>query len=414
MSEMLNNREYRQKVLKELIMELHDGKPVEQVRERFAKLIEGVTASEISEMEQSLIAEGMPIEEVQRLCDVHASVFKGTIDEIHAPHEHISTLGHPLHTFTLENEALESFIEKTMKPHLESYKQSGALQDKNKLVEDMDSLSEIDKHYSRKENLLFPYLEKKGITAPPKVMWGVDDEIRDAIKQIKNSLQDSSENKDETSHEIGQVLHKIKEMIFKEKNILFPMATDNLTESEWMEIEQESDEVGYCFAKPQGKWTPERVDLEAKEELNQEENSQVQEHIDGYVKFDTGILSFAEINAIFNTLPFDITFIDKDDIVKYFTQGKERIFVRTKSVIGRNVQNCHPPASVNVVESIVEDFKSGKKDTEHFWLPMGEWYVYIQYFAVRDENGVYMGVMEVTQDIKPIQAITGQKRLVSE
>ena len=411
---MLNNREYRQKVLKELIMELHDGKDVEQVRERFAKLIEGVTASEISDMEQNLIMEGMPIEEVQRLCDVHASVFKGSIEEIHAPQEHLNTPGHPLHTFTLENEALESFIEKTVTPHLESYKQNTELQDKNNLREDIDALSEIDKHYSRKENLLFPYLEKKGITAPPKVMWGVDDEIRDALKEIKNMLQDSSGKKDTILQQIEQVLYKIKEMIFKEKNILFPMATDNLTESEWMEIEQESDDIGYCFATPQGKWTPERIELESKEEMKQDETIDAEKHIDGYVKFETGVLSFAEINAIFNTLPFDITFIDKDDIVKYFTQGKERIFVRTKSVIGRNVQNCHPPASVNVVESIVNDFKSGKKDTEHFWLPMGEWYVYIQYFAVRDENGTYMGVMEVTQDIKPIQAITGQKRLVSE
>ena len=395
-------------------MELHHGKSVEQVRERFAKLIEGVAAWEISDMEQSLISEGMPIEEVQRLCDVHASVFKGSIEEIHTPQEHLNIPGHPLHTFTLENQGLEGFIDNTVTPHLENYKQSGSLQDKNNLIEDIDSLGDIDNHYSRKENLLFPYLEKKGITAPPKVMWGVDDEIRDAIKEIKKMLQDPSEKKDAILLQTGQVLHKIKEMIFKEKNILFPMAIDNLTESEWMEIEEESDEIGYCFAKPQGKWIPQRVDLEAKDEIKQEEKIDTQENIHGYVKFETGILSFAEINAIFNTLPFDITFIDKDDIVKYFTQGKDRIFVRTKSVIGRNVENCHPPASVNVVESIVNDFKSGKKDTEHFWIPMGDRYVYIQYFAVRDEKGTYIGVMEVTQDIKPIQGITGEKRLVSK
>jgi len=414
MSEMINNRKYRQKVLKELIMELHDGKDVEHVRERFAKLIEGVTASEISDMEQNLIMEGMPVEEVQRLCDVHASVFKGSIDEVRIPQELFDTPGHPLHTFTLENLAIEKFIDHTVTLHLKSYQQKDGLQGKDDLIKDFNTLKEIDKHYSRKENLLFPYLEKQGITAPPKVMWGVDDEIREEIKQIINMLEGNDSNKDIIYGKAEETLHKIKEMIFKEKNILFPMAIDNLTESEWIEIEEESDEIGYCFARPEEKWVPKRIDVEDKEEDKEAVATDSQEHMDGYVKFETGILSFAEINAIFNNLPFDITFIDKDDIVKYFTQGKDRIFVRTKSVIGRNVENCHPPASVNIVEGIVNDFKSGVKDHEHFWLPMGDWYVYIQYFAVRDDQGQYMGVMEVTQDIKPIQAITGEKRLVSE
>ncbi len=409
MSEMINNRQHRQKILKELIMELHDGESVDKVKERFAKVIEGVTASEISDMEQSLISEGMPVEEVQRLCDVHASVFKGTIEEIHQPQELFNIPGHPLNTFTRENTAIEDFILNKITPSLEAYKQSDKQEDKNNLLQDFNELWDIDKHYSRKENLLFPYLEKAGITAPPKVMWGVDDEIRQGIKDVKTMVLEDS-NKDTIYTAAKEVFNKINEMVFKEKNILFPMALDNITEDEWINIYKETDEIGYCLIAPEGKWIPERVDVEKKEAEAKEQAREVE----GYVKFDTGILSFAEINAIFNTLPIDITFIDKDDIVKYFSQGKDRIFVRTKAVIGRNVQNCHPPASVNIVDQIVSDFKSGKKDTEHFWIPMGEWYVYIQYFAVRDEDGKYIGVMEVTQDIKPIQAITGEKRLLSE
>lgn len=409
MSEMINNRQHRQKILKELIMELHDGESVDKVKERFAKVIAGVTASEISDMEQSLISEGMPVEEVQRLCDVHASVFKGTIEEIHQPQELFNIPGHPLNTFTRENTAIEDFILNKITPSLEAYKQSDKQEDKNNLLQDFNELWDIDKHYSRKENLLFPYLEKAGITAPPKVMWGVDDEIRQGIKDVKTMVLEDS-NKDTIYTAAKEVFNKINEMVFKEKNILFPMALDNITEDEWINIYKETDEIGYCLIAPEGKWIPERVDVEKKEAEAKEQAREVE----GYVKFDTGILSFAEINAIFNTLPIDITFIDKDDIVKYFSQGKDRIFVRTKAVIGRNVQNCHPPASVNIVDQIVSDFKSGKKDTEHFWIPMGEWYVYIQYFAVRDEDGKYIGVMEVTQDIKPIQAITGEKRLLSE
>ncbi|MDD3840638.1 MAG: DUF438 domain-containing protein [Clostridia bacterium] len=408
MSEIINNREYRQKVLKELIMELHEGKSMEQVKARFEKLIEGVSAAEISEMEQNLIMEGMPVEEVQRLCDVHAAVFKGSIEEIHKSQSLLDIPGHPLHTFDAENQAVEQYIEDNVKPHLESYKQGGDIQSKNALMQDFNILWDLDKHYKRKENLLFPYLERHGITAPPKVMWGVDDEIRQEMKEIRTVLAHDEPNKDEVVEKVQQVLNKITEMIFKEDSILFPMAIDTLTEDEWIEIEQESDEIGYCITEPQGKWVPERVDVESKTAIDQ------QQDWEGYVKFDTGILSFEEISTIFNTMPFDITFIDKDDIVKYFSKGEERIFARTKAVIGRSVQNCHPPASVHIVNDMLKDFKSGKKDREEFWINTGGLYVYIQYFAVRNEKSEYIGTLEVTQNIKPIQQIQGEKRLVAD
>jgi len=126
------------------------------------------------------------------------------------------------------------------------------------------------------------------------------------------------------------------------------------------------------------------------------------------------VLKSEEVIHMLNTLPLDITFGEKNDTVKYFSQGKERIFHRTKAVIGRNVANCHPPASVHVVQKIVEDFKSGAKDHEDFWIKMGDKYVLIRYFAVRSDTGEYLGTLEVTQDIKPLQEITGEKRLLSD
>lgn len=407
MSEAINNREYRQKVLKELIMELHDGKTVEEVRERFAKLIEGISASEISQMEQSLIMEGMPVSEVQRLCDVHAAVFKGSIEEIHQPKSILDIPGHPLNTFKIENEAVEEFIDRDVKEHINAYKQEDSVENKNNLVQDFNLLWDLDKHYKRKENLIFPYLEKYGITAPPKVMWGVDDEIRQGLKLVKNLLSEDHPKKEKIVEKSEEVINKIKEMIFKEKSILFPMAIDSLTEDEWVSIYNESDEIGYCIVGPKGKWVPERVNLEEKEKDDIKLDK-------GYIKFNTGILSFKEVNTIFNTIPFDITFIDKDDIVKYFSQGKERVFPRTKAVIGRSVQNCHPPASVQIVNKMLEDFKAGRKDHEDFWIKMGDLYVYIRYFAVRDENGEYLGTLEVTQNIAPIKELQGEKRLLSE
>jgi DUF438 domain-containing protein len=404
MSEYINNREYRQKALKELIMELHNGKKPEEVKAKFAELFDGVAASEISEMEQNLIMEGMPVEEVQRLCDVHAAVFKGSIEDIHKPSPLSETPGHPLNTFKIENEALERYIKGTVKKNIERFKQDNNTSAKNALLHDFNTLWDVDKHYSRKENLLFPYLEKYGITAPPKVMWGVDDEIRAAIKEVRNLLSSQAPPK-ETVEKAEEAVTKILEMIFKETNILFPMAQDTLSEDEWLEIEKESDDIGYCLVGPKKKWKPVRVDVQAKEE---------QQNPDGYLKLDTGILSPREINCLLKTLPIDMTFVDKDDIVKYFSQGKERIFARTKAIIGRNVQNCHPPGSVTVVMKMLEDFKAGNKESEEFWLKMGEAYVYIRYFAVRDENGKYLGTLEVTQNIQPIQEIQGEKRLLSD
>lgn len=403
MSELINNREYRQEILKEVIRELHTGKTVNEVKAKFGKAIEGVSPSEISAMEQELVKEGLPIEEIQNLCDVHAAVFKGSIEEIHHPEE---VPGHPIHTLRQENDAIQEHILENINPKLEAFIKEDSPDNINSLIEDINLLWDIDKHYSRKENLIFPYLEKYNITAPPKVMWGVDDEIRALLKEIKLLLKDYRGNKDEVVEKIKHATKQIEEMIFKEESILFPMALETLTEDEWIEIYDESDEIGYAIISPDTEWKLKRVDVDRKEKNNSLK--------DGYVKFETGILSSEEINQIFNAIPGDMTFIDKDDIVKYFSQDENRIFPRTKAVIGRSVQNCHPPASVHVVEKLLADFKSGKKDSEDFWIKMGDLYVLIRYFAIRDENGEYLGTLEFTQDIAPIRAIEGEKRLLSD
>jgi DUF438 domain-containing protein len=408
MSELINNREYRQQALKQLINELHSGKSVEEVKSRFAEVIAGISPTEISEMEQALINEGMPVEEIQRLCDVHAAVFKGSIAEIHRDQKPEDIPGHPIHTFKLENRELEKLIQNRIQVHMKNFRKDTQA-NAQALQEDFDLLWEIDKHYGRKENLLFPYLEKYGITAPPKVMWGVDDEIRDAIKEVRQLLTAAEENKEKILARAREAIDKIKEMIYKEESILFPMALDTLAEDEWIEIAEESQEFGYCLIEPQQKWQPVRVDVEKKLKAEGEQPA-----TEGYIKFPTGMLLPEEINGILNTLPVDITFVDKDGVVKYFSQGKERIFARPKTIIGRKVQNCHPPASVHIVEKIVADLMAGKKDQEDFWLQMGDKYVLIRYFAVRNEAGEYIGTMEVTQDIKPLQEITGEKRLLDE
>ena len=303
MSELINNRQYRQKVLKELIMELHKGKSVDQVKERFAKLIEGVTASEISEMEQNLIMEGMPVEEVQRLCDVHAEVFKGSIEDIHKPVEASEIPGHPIHTIRIENKQIEKLIEEDLKPLLGDLESSGDKTRLPELAEMMEKLWQIDKHYSRKENLLFPYLEKYGITAPPKVMWGVDDEIRNGIKEIRRLLEDDSVSIPTLVQSARETINKTSEMIFKEENILIPMAVDTLTEDEWLGIAKESGEIGYTLIDPPPEWVPERAgaakDMQRPAEGLPKDN----------IKFETGILTQKELEYMLSTLPVAFTFV---------------------------------------------------------------------------------------------------------
>ena len=408
MSELINNREYRRSVLKEIISDLHRGKSVDEVKARFEETFQGVSATEIAELEQTLIQEGLPVEEVQRLCDVHAAIFKGSITEIHRPRKIEDTPGHPVHTFKLENRELEKFLAEKLEPHLEAFRQEDKAETIEQLNQDLEVLRGIDRHYARKENLLFPLLEKYGITAPPKVMWGVDDEIRVAIKEGISLLSNYTGAKDQVDKHLKAMIEKVREMIFKEENILFPMAIDTLTEDEWAAIADESKEIGYFLTQPAAEWKPVKVDVEEKAQAEGERPA------DGYIRFETGLLLPEEISQIFNTLPVDITFVDREGVVKFFSQTKDRIFPRPKTVIGRDVANCHPPASVHIVEQIVEDFVSGRKDTEEFWIKMGERYVYIQYFAVRNANGEYMGTLEVTQDIKPLQEITGEKRLLDE
>lgn len=401
MSESINNREYRKKVIKDIIKQLHKGKTVEEVRMQFEKAFKGVSASEITEAEQTLINEGMPVAEVQKLCDVHASVFKGSIEDIHKDLDISLIPGHPTNVLKLENEVISNLITERIRPYLDVFPEGDSVV---MLEAGLDELSRIHIHYQKKENLLFPYMEKHGITAPPQVMWGVDDEIRNEIKLVQDELTKGIENLEEFKRKVDRLTEKIIEIIFKEENIMIPMLLENLTQEEWKTIYDESPEIGFLIDDIPH-WEPEEV----LEELKEVQNAQ-----HGLIHMPTGVFKLDELVKVLDTLPLDITFVDKDDTVKFFSQGKERIFPRTKAIIGRKVSNCHPPASVHVVEKIIEDFRSGKKDNEDFWIKMGDQYIYIRYFAVRGDTGDYLGVLEVTQNIKPIQDITGEKRLLSD
>lgn len=409
MSELINNRQERKKILKGLIQELHDGAGVEDVKERFGQLIKHVGPREIAEIEEALIQEGLETSEIKRLCDVHVAVFKESLDE--GPQAE-TIPGHPVYTFRQENRAIEKVIDLQLLPALDQLKDEKAPDKENLLTirDALGQLADVDKHYSRKENLLFPYLEKYKFTGPTSVMWGIDDDIRRSLKELieitKKALHTMEIDISDFVEKAEDLTSALQSMIYKEENILFPTALELLTEMEWGSILEESIEIGYCLIEPEGNWKPNPKAEKAKEEIAESKAPS------GYLRFNTGILKLEEVSAIFNHLPFDITYVDKDNIVKFFSEGKDRIFTRTKAIIGRRVENCHPPASVHVVEQIVKDFQEGVKDHVDFWIQMKGMFIYIQYFAVRDQDGNFMGTLEVTQNIAPLRNLQGEKRLL--
>ncbi|OQX93429.1 MAG: hypothetical protein B6I17_02805 [Tenericutes bacterium 4572_104] len=402
MSELINNNsKTRQKQLKDLIKEIHLGLSLDKAKVKFKKEFGSISTDEIVKLEQSLIDEGMKIEEVQKLCDVHAALFNGSIDDIHKTKSIMDIPGHPANVFKNENIRILEVIEEEIKPFLNKKDDMSYLM----LRIGLERLSQVSNHYSRKEYLFFPGLEKKGITSVPKVMWGIDDEIRGMFKEVLDKLNKPISDLNNIYQEIDLLIEKVSDMVIKEENILLPKLEETLSYYDWILADKGSDELGYFLEKPKVSWAKESPKEEIKDD----------DFTDGSdIKFDAGALNSNEINAIFNTLPLDMTFVDKEGKVKYFSQGKERIFQRPITIIGRHVSMCHPPKSVHIVEAIVNSFITGEKDYEDFYIHMGDVYAYIRYFAVRDKDGNYLGTLEMTQNIAPIQALSGEKRLVSE
>jgi hypothetical protein len=406
MSEIINNSRKRIDQIKDLLRDINQGKDVEKKKDNLKELMGSVPHGEVVAAEQELIAEGFPEEEIIKYCDLHSAALRGFINE-----EEKVTIpdGHPIDTFKKENLLINRRIEKlnlieaSLKKVENEDVSNHLIEVRNILIE----LTDIDKHYYRKENLLFPFLEKYNITGPPKVMWAKDDEVRGFLK---SSIQSISDLEKISSSELlllfetifGAALKSVEEMIYKEERILFPMSLDTLTENDWYEIYEQSDEGGYCLFYPEVKWSP--INLKDHEDKISENLNRI--------KLSTGSFTKEELESFFKTLPVDITFVDKDDKVRFFSEGTDRIFGRSKAIIGRQVQFCHPPSSVHIVEKILNDFKSNKENSAKFWINIHGKFVHIAYYAMRSENSEYLGTLEVTQNIQEYKTLEGERRIL--
>jgi DUF438 domain-containing protein len=408
MSELINNSEYRRERLKELILKLHEGESADKVKQQLTETLKSIPYGEVVEVEQELIQEGLPESEVLKLCDVHGEVLEGNVD-LSAARE--IPEGHPVDVFKKENAEIDKvageatgLLEKLKEIDDETFNDYV-----NELKGHFNGLMDVDKHYQRKEHLVFPYLEKNAITGPPKVMWGKHDEIREQLKGCIELLNEPELTKQDLEDSLDilffPTLKALRDMIQKEEEILFPMCMDVLTEEDWWEVHKQTLEYGFALYDPKVDWKPEGVTEDTSEPVSQAG--------EGTIQLPSGSFTAKEIMAILNTVPVDMTFVDKHDRVKYFTQGRRRVFARSRAIINRDVRLCHPPGSTHVVEKILEDFKSGKASHAPFWIQMKGKFILIEYYALRDTNGEYLGTLEVSQDLTENRQLSGEKRILS-
>ncbi|WP_372590580.1 DUF438 domain-containing protein [Fervidobacterium pennivorans subsp. carthaginiensis] len=435
MAEIFNKREY----LKNLIRRA-DKNPeeLERLKEEIKSVIKELKPVEIAIVENELAREdGISVERIREICDVHLELMEEFLNE-----EPTVEPWHPIYISMKEHEKILEML-KQLKDLVDTATKSPSFETFIAIGKLTEELKKIELHFQKQEYGIFPYVEKYGVEQPPKVMWSEHDTMRVMIKDFAKIIEnrDVERLKTEGVNITIQLLEMFMMHMHKENHILFPTALNLVSEDEFKQIRKTFDEIGYCcyfpepidFEKPHKKDSkdmpsekPVQIEklLKAYDELksllqemgvlSQENTAAAPLSSQGRINLPSGSFSIEELTYLLNTLPIDITFVDKNDEVRYFSEGKERIFLRTRDVIGRKVQNCHPPKSVHIVEKILRDFKSGKRDNADFWIKLGEKYVLIRYFAVRNEKGEYIGTLEVTQDIAPIQKITGEKRIYDE
>lgn len=391
----------RQQAILKILNFIQDGGELEEAKKMFQAAFDQVDVAEITAAERELIAQGLDPRKIQYLCNVHADVFKGNIKE-NKENSEFEKPGHPVHTFKLENMVLKSLVNDALLPDLAKWEKGdkGVL---SKLRQELKDLAKIHYHYARKETSMFPIMTKYGITAAPKVMWGVDDKIRKLIGQANLLISQKDINKAEVSKAIKETAHEVLEMIFKEEEIMLPMIDEVASEEDWGNVKNEEEQIGYTLIQKPMNWKP-------KEKPKSDGPISIDKLSSLALNFAEGSLNLEQLSAILDLLPFALTFIDENDKVAYFGGGAN-IFPHSKNALGNSVYSCHLPESVPRVKKIFDDFHQGKKDKYEFWFKprhMGR-YLYLQYFAVRKDNK-YLGCLEVAQDVTDIRNWKNEKK----
>ena len=383
--------------LKSFLKRLGTGEELGAVREDFVSQFAHVEASEIMKAEQGLMREGTPLAEVQQLCDLHSALFHGStiheqMDAEHAKVEAVleaqeksqsvvtlvETVGHPLNRLTEENKALDALIEAT----------KVKVASKTATVDDVNEVRQVSIHYAKKGDLLYPHLKVAyDISGPSLVMWTVDGDIRDGFGRLARA-----ESIDDAWYEeFDGLLTRAQEMIYKEQNILFPICAENFSTEEWYQIYKDTEQYEEIFGVERVAWTEAESALAAKAAPTSGDSNTI--------ALIGGSLTLEQLDAMLNTMPMEITFVDHVDINRYFNDG-EKVFKRPTIAIGRDVFSCHPPKVEPIVRGIIESFRNGERDNVAVWLEKVGRPFYVNYMAVRDQNNNYLGTLELVQDMQ--------------
>ena len=316
---------------------------------------------------------------------------------------HISNLpeGHPARVYLEENQLIRSLISDINSIDIE------AEFDRYKAL--FAKLCLVEKHFARKENQLFPYLEQYGWTSPSQNMWAFHDDIRAIIKMAKN-LTETKElvSLNMTLQNLFQNLEHIMQI---EEGRLIPHALELLQESDWMEMRDGDEEIGWMFDNAPVAYPP-HVENEYIHPSQDTKKRKLPFSLEGRIDLEQGHMLPEQINLLLKFMPVDITYVDENDIVIFYNRGEDRVFPRSAGIIGREVKFCHPPKSVDQVLMILKEFKAGRRDEAEFWINFKGKFIHIRYFAIRDDAGTYKGVIEVSQDVTHIRGLEGQQRLL--
>ena len=383
--------------LKGFLKRLGTGEELGAVREDFVSQFAHVEASEIMKAEQGLMREGTPLAEVQQLCDLHSALFHGStiheqMDAEHAKVEAVleaqensqsvvtllETVGHPLNRLTEENKALDALIEAT----------KVKVANKTATIDDVNAVRQVSIHYAAKGDLLYPHLKiAYDISGPSLVMWTVDGDIRDGFGRLARA-----ESIDDAWYEeFDGLLTRAQEMIYKEQNILFPICAENFSTEEWYQIYKDTEQYEEIFGVERVAWAEAEAALAAKAAPTSGDSNTI--------ALIGGSLTLEQLDAMLNTMPMEITFVDHVDINRYFNDG-EKVFKRPTTAIGRDVFSCHPPKVEPIVRGIIESFRNGERDNVAVWLEKVGRPFYVNYMAVRDQNNNYLGTLELVQDMQ--------------
>jgi len=305
--------------------------------------------------------------------------------------------GHPVRVYLEENLLIRDYISQLQHMNVNEHYEF--------IKELFYKLCDVEKHFARKENQLFPYLEKYGWTSPSENMWAFHDDIRAQIKEARKAVDEKSEH---MLTPISQACHSLEHIMQVEEGRLLPRAMEMLSEEDWKEFREGDEEIGWMFAVAPSQW-PEPEYIHPGEDTKRKK---LPFGIEDKTHYDEGYLTPEQVNSIFKYMPVDITYVDENDRVVFYNRGEDRVFPRSAGIIGREVKFCHPPKSVGQVLMILEEFKKGTQDVAEFWIQFKGKFVHIRYFAVRDDNKVYKGVIEMSQDVTDIRALEGDKRLL--